>query len=229
MADHSQKDGNVAESAIDHVYVSKSINNLVDTRKVLNSASDHYPVIMAYTTTAPKKIFKKQITKRSLKNFNKEDWNKTLQSKDWSELYKTNDLEKAVEIYTQIVNSALDEIAPNKTFTIKSQYRFGITEKTKKLMKDRDNARLIAKRSSTSQKAIWMAKYKKLRNQVNSNIRNETKDFNNNRIDKANDENEVWKVAKEIINPNICSKKANKTICLNINYLKSLKCTEIVN
>ena len=47
-----------------------------------------------------------------------------------------------------------------------------------------------------------MAKYKKLRNQVNSNIRNETKDFNNNRIDKANDENEVWKVAKEIINPN---------------------------
>ena len=41
-----------------------------------------------------------------------------------------------------------------------------------------------------------------MRNQVTNNIRNETKDFNNNRIDLAGDENEIWKVAKEIINPN---------------------------
>ena len=47
-----------------------------------------------------------------------------------------------------------------------------------------------------------MTKYKKLRNQVINNIRIETRDFNNNRIDNAKDENEVWKVAKEIINPN---------------------------
>ena len=46
-----------------------------------------------------------------------------------------------------------------------------------------------------------LSKYKKLRNQVNSNIRTETKDFNNNRIDKAQDENEIWKVAKEITSP----------------------------
>ena len=46
-----------------------------------------------------------------------------------------------------------------------------------------------------------LSKYKKLRNQVKSNIRTETKDFNNNRIDKAQDENEIWKVAKEITKP----------------------------
>ena len=44
-------------------------------------------------------------------------------------------------------------------------------------------------------------KYKKLRNQVNSKIRSETKDFNNNRIDRAGNENEVWKIANEISNP----------------------------
>ena len=47
--------------------------------------------------------------------------------------------------------------------------------------------------------SVWLLC--KLRNQVNSNIRNETKDFNNNRIDKAQDENEIWKVAKEITSP----------------------------
>ena len=33
-------------------------------------------------------------------------------------------------------------------------------------------------------------------------------DHNNNRIDKANNENEVWKVAKEIINPCASSKRS---------------------
>ena len=44
-------------------------------------------------------------------------------------------------------------------------------------------------------------KYKKLRNKVNSQIRKDNIYFNNERIKKANDENEIWKVAKEITNP----------------------------
>ena len=41
----------------------------------------------------------------------------------------------------------------------------------------------------------------RLRNKVNAQIKRETIDFNNNRIDEARDENEVWKVAKDIIIP----------------------------
>ena len=36
---------------------------------------------------------------------------------------------------------------------------------------------------------------------MTSQIKKDTIDHNNNRIDKAKDENEVWKIAKEIINP----------------------------
>ena len=36
---------------------------------------------------------------------------------------------------------------------------------------------------------------------MNAQIKKETIDFNNNRIDNAENENEVWNVAKDIINP----------------------------
>ena len=82
-------------------------------------------------------------------------------------------------------------------------------------MKRREVARKMIKNSSGNEKAVWNEKYKKLRNQVTSQIRQETTDFNNNRIDNASDENEVWKIAKEIINPQneqICAMKVNNEL-----------------
>ena len=57
------------------------------------------------------------------------------------------------------------------------------------------------KRAKGNDKIIWNQKYKILRNSVTAKIRKETIDQNNNRIDEAQDENEVWKIATEIINP----------------------------
>ena len=68
-------------------------------------------------------------------------------------------------------------------------------------MKKREAARTMIKETSGPQKQLWNTKYRKLRNIVTSKIRKEIIDSKNNRIDSAKDENEVWKVAKEIINP----------------------------
>ena len=56
-------------------------------------------------------------------------------------------------------------------------------------MKKCDEARLMIKKVSNSKKVIWHTKYKKLRNQVNNQIKKESLDFNNNRIDNAGNEN----------------------------------------
>ena len=40
-----------------------------------------------------------------------------------------------------------------------------------------------------------------MRNKVTSKIRKETVDFNNNRVAEANNESELWKIAKEVTNP----------------------------
>ena len=48
---------------------------------------------------------------------------------------------------------------------------------------------------------ILQTKYKTLRNKVTSGIRKENIDFNNNRVNEANNESELWKIVNEVSNP----------------------------
>ena len=91
-------------------------------------------------------------------------------------------------------------------------------------MKKREEAREMIKRSSGNQKVIWTEKYKKIRNRVTASIRKDTMDANNNRIDDAKDENEVWKIAKDIINP-----MKENNLSMNINGSLSNDPEEIAN
>ena len=134
-----------------------------------------------------------------MKNFNDSVWNAALNEKDWSGIYETNDLDKKVEIFTEIVTECLDEIAPFGTITLRSNHKFGLTEETKIMMKKREEAREMIKRSSGNQKLLWTEKYKKIRNKVTASIRKDTMDANNNRIDEAANENELWKITNEIL------------------------------
>ena len=69
-------------------------------------------------------------------------------------------------------------------------------------MSKRDSVRASISKASNSEKHIHMNKYKMLRNKINSRIRKESVDYNNSRIDAAKDENELWKVVNDVINPN---------------------------
>ena len=46
-----------------------------------------------------------------------------------------------VTIFNEKIKSALDRVAPTKTFKIRSQHRFGLSDDTKELMKRRDRTR----------------------------------------------------------------------------------------
>jgi hypothetical protein len=81
-----------------------------------------------------------------------------------------------VVAFTNMVTESLDEIAPIKSFMVKSKYIFGISKETKDLMKQRDNARKQACSASKVQKEIWLSNYKKLRNLVNCKVRQESRD-----------------------------------------------------
>ena len=81
-----------------------------------------------------------------------------------------------------------------KTFNVKTNYKFGISENTKKLMSKRDKLRKSISKAKQNEKVILQQQYKKIRNKVNTNIRNENIAFNNTRIQEANDENELWKL-----------------------------------
>ena len=46
MADHAQKNGKVAESSIDHVYVNEDLKKQVKSKIINTGSSDHLPVVM---------------------------------------------------------------------------------------------------------------------------------------------------------------------------------------
>ena len=91
--------------------------------------------------------------------------------------------------------------APIKTFKVRENHKFGISENTKKLIKERDHVRANLSKLEPREKAIQHIKYKKLRNRINSLVKSDTIKYNNTRVEQAKDENELWKIVKEITKP----------------------------
>ena len=44
VVNHVQKNGNISESALDHVYSKEKLGNLITIDKLTNCSSDHYPI-----------------------------------------------------------------------------------------------------------------------------------------------------------------------------------------
>ena len=176
----SQKNNVITESWLDHVYLSENLKTLVKTQIINNSSSDHLPVTTCLRTSVNKKVYKREITKRSMKNFTNSNWNEVLASKDWNEINLTQDLDEKVVAFNKLINESLDEVAPYKTFKVRTNHKFGLSEETKELMKNREHARKMIQKAESSQKQIWNEKYKKLRNVINAKIRKENYDHNKN-------------------------------------------------
>ena len=85
-----------------------------------------------------------------------------------------------VSIFTKNVTRALDKVAPVKKFKIISNYRFGLSEETKELMKKRDRTRKAVQGATGDEKKVLLQQYKTLRNNVTGKIRKENIDYVSN-------------------------------------------------
>ena len=104
-------------------------------------------------------------------------------------------------MFNTAIQEALDEIAPIRSFKVRSHHKFGLSEQTKDLMRKRDYTRAGISKASPSERPTLLKKYKFLRNQVIGSIRKDSLMFNDDRIAKANDEKEMWNVVREVTNP----------------------------
>ena len=68
------------------------------------------------------------------------------------------------------IAKALDQVAPIKTFKIRSNHRFGLSDSTTELMRKRDKTRGSISKAKGQQKGVLLQQYKILRNQVTSKI-----------------------------------------------------------
>ena len=131
-----------------------------------------------------------------MKNFTQQKWNRCLAGKELEDLGKPKDVNEMAQYFNNRVVEALDECAPWKNIKIQKNYKFGVTKETKELIKERNNVRKLI-HLSPNEKIIIHERYKKLRNRVSNQIKKDTKQFYEERIDKAGDEKEIWKLQQE--------------------------------
>ena len=63
--------------------MSKDLAQRVEIKKLPNSSTDHLPVLAKFESIQKKKkIYTKEIKKRSMKNFSAQKWQDTLATKD---------------------------------------------------------------------------------------------------------------------------------------------------
>ena len=74
-----------------------------------------------------------------MKNYSTEKWNLTLAKQNWESIGETEDVDMMVNNFTECMGKALDEMAPMRNFTIRPDFKQGISQETKDKMKERDN------------------------------------------------------------------------------------------
>jgi len=200
MADRLRKDGKIIESALDHIYVSLDQTTKVTGKKIDISSTDHLPIMAEIRIKVQQEKKAETIKKRCMKNFTQQKWIECLAGKEWEDLGRTENVNEMAEDFNNKVKAALDVCAPWKNIKIHQNYKSGISDETKQLIRQRDDLRKSIHRSPNEKKVLH-EQYKKLRNRVTNQIRRDTQQYNEEKIDKAEDEKEIWKVVNQVIKP----------------------------
>jgi hypothetical protein len=206
FSNHASQTGVFAESALDHIYTNCP-EKVLEFKVLENSGTDHLPIFSKFQMN--KKPEGAIIFKRSFKNFNPKAFCRDLARAPWEEIWYAGDVNSMVQMYSDFVNEALDIHAPLKEIRIKGNYKSGLTDDTKKLMRKRDAARKKFSRATGAEKGVLHEKYKKLRNRCTKLTRKDNISNSVRRVERSQKATEIWKIANEISKPS-----GNNTITL---------------
>lgn len=190
-----------SSSLIDLIIVSNS--ELFDPvlQEPMHEISDHdlvYVNANVKVLKSPPKLF----SFRNFKYFQLEEFQQTLESKNWQMLYNVDEVESKVSLLTQNIINSFDIHAPIMTVKVSKPKSPWITDVIKIMIRERN--KLLTKFKKTKQPDHWEA-YKTMRNYVVNAIRQEKQAYLNN-ICRTGDSKQIWNTLDRL---NIHS-KANK-------------------
>ena len=184
------------KACLDHVYTNnpEKLSNVVAH---FNGGSDHKVIqVIRYT----KKQVRKQryIRKRSYKHFDSQKFENDIRNTQWFDVYTTNDVNTAVELFTLKFNNVLDNHAPIKTIQLHKNYAPWLNEQTKKIMRQRDSAQKIA---ATTNHPDDRRQYRHLRNAATAQLKKAKADWEANKVDEKVTDNpkDMWTNLKSIM------------------------------
>ena len=118
------------DSCLDHIYTNTP-DKISKAEVRFRGSSDHKLII----ATRFSKSFKQNIRyckKRSYKNFSQEEFLKEVENISWWEVYASDDVDVAVDIFTTKLTDILDRMAPVKKFQVRTKYAAWLSEGTKR-------------------------------------------------------------------------------------------------
>ena len=211
-------------SGLDHFY-SNHPEKLNEVQAHFRGGSDHKLIFgIRYTKSAVSKP--RIIRKRSFKNFEALKFVEAVQNTSWWDVYASEDVEAAVTIVSRKLTAILDVMAPIKNVQVRTKYAPWMSENTKNKIKERD---LAQKKAAQSKSGDDWVKFKTLRNAVNSRLKSEKKQWQEDKLnDFGTDTSTVWKNVKNWLgwskggpptklmeNGNLCSKPRDLARIMN--------------
>ena len=97
------------------------------------------------------------------KKFVDQDFQQAVNQLSWGDLYSCGDPDEATFILTNKLTTILDQMAPIRTIQVRSKYAPWLTDSTKQLLKDRNEAQKHANKTKNLED---YRQYKALRNQA---------------------------------------------------------------
>ena len=169
-------------SGLDHFYTNMP-NKITSVEKHFCGSSDHM-LITAIRKCKSIRNSPQYIRKRSYKHFNKNLFKEAIQRLSWLDVYLMEDVNEAVQAFTNKILNVLDNMAPMKTFQVRHRHNPWVSQETLDMMKMRDQLQKEASESNCQY--VW-AMYKELRNKVNNRLKYEEKSYHNKRLSEGID------------------------------------------
>ena len=184
------------QACLDHVYTNRQ-EKLSEVSAHINGASDH-KIIQVIRHT--RKIIRTQryIRKRSYKSFVSENFVEDVKSLQWFDVYATEDVNEAVQLFTSKLTNILDIHAPVKTIQLRKNYAPWLDEQTKELMKERDSAQ---KKAAITKDPDDKRHYKNLRNTTTAQLKKAKAEWECNKVDENVTQNprDMWANLKSLM------------------------------
>ena len=237
-----QVNDTIQRSSLDQVITNCS-SKMTRPEVLAIGKSDHLGV---FVTRFSKEVRSspRTIKKRIYKNFNKEKFREDIlkAKKDgkFDKIHETDNIDEAIDHFTSVYNSILEEHAPIKIIQNRSNYVPYISTEIKTLMKKRNSLKIIASKSGRPDD---FNQYKIVRNQVLSKLKKaKFKYYRDKFNDPSASPKDIWKNAYEIlgspkssfpsqivINNQLLSKPIEMASGMNNYFLDKIKKLKIEN
>ena len=191
---HAQQ--GLAIKCLDHIYATNP-EKLSDISAEFTGMSDH-KLIQVSRFTKNLKNNPRYVRKRCFKHFNKEEFKRNVSElPELIEVANCHCANQAADLLTAGLTRVLDIWAPVRTIQNRSNYAPHLSDSTKELMKERNEAQCTA--SLSGKPADWR-EYRRLRNRCVSTQRLDRKEWEKRKLSSSdNSPAKMWKSIKGII------------------------------